>query len=86
MRVGHGRAWANSDLARGSLNKAKKRLCYGMVHFQVLNGNGNRPAFLHFLDDLAHHRDLRGIPGNTILVMDNVQFHHGAEVEEMMGI
>ena len=57
----------------------------GILHFQVLREqNGNRDAYLHFLDDVAHNRDARGVAQNAILIVDNVPFHKGPIVNEMM--
>ena len=57
----------------------------GIIHYEVLNGNGNADRFAHFIDDLGHHRDIVGYNNNdVILVMDNVRFHSSAIVREMI--
>ena len=40
--------------------------------------------FNNFVDDLAHERDARNLPHDTIIVMDNVKFHRSAQVQEML--
>ena len=57
----------------------------GIIHYEVLNGNGNAERFTHFIDDLGHHRDQGGYNNDdVILVMDNVRFHSSAIVREMI--
>ena len=55
-----------------------------MVHSQVLIGNGNREAFAHFLDDLAAARDRLALPQDSIVILDNVAFHHSPLCIEML--
>ena len=58
----------------------------GILHYSILDGNGNRERFLHFVDDLAHHRDAAALPNDSILIMDNCTIHHGAQVQEVLEI
>ena len=37
-----------------------------------------------FIDDLAAARDAVGLPNDTIVILDNVAFHHSANVIEML--
>ena len=30
-------------------------LYLGLLHYSILDGNGTRERFMHFLDDVAHH-------------------------------
>jgi len=39
---------------------------------EILPANGNQVAFGHFIDDMAHHRDVAigpNIPDNAVIVM-----------------
>ena len=56
----------------------------GVVHYEILNGNGNAERFAHFIDDLAHARDIGGYSNETIIVMDNVAFHRSPIVREII--
>ena len=38
----------------------------------------------HFIDDLGAARDASGLPNDTIVILDNVSFHHSANVIEML--
>ena len=55
----------------------------GMLLQSILPGNGNRRECEHFIDDLAAARDAAGLPNDTIVILDNVAFHHSANVIEM---
>ena len=55
-----------------------------IVHYEILNGNGNAESFAHFIDNLAHARDTGGYSNDTILVMDNVAFHRSPLVREII--
>ena len=39
---------------------------------------------MHYIDELAHKRDLNHLPADSIIVMDNVPFHRNVEVREIM--
>ena len=56
----------------------------GVLLKTILPGNGNRIEFEHFIDNLAAARDTAGLPNNTIVILDNVSFHHCASVIEML--
>lgn len=51
----------------------------GLAYYKVLDGNGNRAAFLQFLQELFEH-----VPPNCILVMDNASIPKGIEVEQLI--
>jgi len=55
-----------------------------VLHYEILEGNGNNLSFQHFLDDMAHHRDIKHLANNSVIVMDNVAYHRHAHVIEMM--
>ena len=55
-----------------------------MLHYSILDGNATRERFLHYIDDLAHHRDENHLPNDSILIMDNATIHHGEEVEILL--
>lgn len=55
-----------------------------VLNFEVLDGNGNATAFEHFMNDLANASDQSLLPHDSIIVIDNVRFHHHARVQEMM--
>ena len=55
------------------------------MYYERLEGNENARSFQHFLDQLAAYRDQAGLQ-NAILIMDNVRFHHNANVIEMLNI
>lgn len=55
-----------------------------MLLQSILPGNGNRRECEHFIDDLAAARDAAGLPNDTIVILDNVPFHHSANVIEML--
>jgi hypothetical protein len=57
----------------------------GMLLQSILPGNGNRRECEHFVDDLAAARDAAGLPNDTILILDNVPFHHSANVIGLRG-
>lgn len=92
MRVSHGRAHkGQTPQYEGSQSIRSKNVTVmaccsnlGMVHYEVLRGNGNALSFIHFIDNLAHEREAIGLPNNAILIMDNVSFHKTAEAIEMM--
>ena len=44
----------------------------GVIHYDVLDGNGNKNNFIRFVKTLR-------VPKGTTLVMDNVAFHHSRE-------
>ena len=56
----------------------------GILYYSILDGNGNRERFLHYIDDLAHARDVAQLPNDSILIMDNCTIHHGAQVQELL--
>ena len=58
----------------------------GIVHYSILDGNGTRERFLHFLDDLGHYRDEAHLPNDSIVIMDNCTIHHGVQVQEMLDV
>ena len=94
MRVAHGRSPKNTTpiLRGGHCIKTRNITVMaaisesGVVHYQVLDGNGNKDAFMHFLDRLAEKRDEKGLPQDSTVVMDNVPFHKGSEVREIMEV
>jgi len=57
-----------------------------VLHYEILEANGNNVAFQHFIDDMANQRDNGHLPSNSIIVLDNVAFHKHANVIEMMTI
>ena len=57
-----------------------------ILHYEILDGNGNNHSFQHFIDDMTHNRDMGHFPINSIIVMDNVAFHHHFNVIEIMTI
>jgi hypothetical protein len=56
----------------------------GMLLQSILPANGNRIECEHFIDDLGAARDASGLPNDTIVILDNVSFHHSANVIEML--
>ena len=60
----------------------KKQLLY----YEILPGPGNTERFLHFIVNLANERDNAELPGDSIIIMDNVAIHKHRDVIEMMEI
>ena len=55
---------------------------HGVVHYEILDGNGNGERFKQFLHGLQS--ELLKLHPDPILIMDNVNFHRmGTVVEEM---
>ena len=46
-----------------------------LLYFQVLDSPGNAERFSHITVELARQRDIGILPGDSILIMDNVPFH-----------
>lgn len=45
----------------------------GLLHYKVLDGNGNSENFANFIDELAVERDKKGIKEDSTIVLDNVR-------------
>ena len=91
MRVAYGRSEVGTR-AEDRVPKIKSKnvtvmaamYTRGVLLQSILPGNGNRIECEHFIDDLAAARDAAGLPNNTIVILDNVSFHHSANVIEML--
>ena len=57
-----------------------------LLHYEILDGNGNADRFCHFIDNLGHERDIANLPRDSILVMDNASFHLTEAVVDMLEI
>ena len=84
MRSCHGRAQRGANAETSIPNIRSRNISVMAVHYEVLQGNGNTERFCHFIDDLAHHRDVGGYSNETILIMDNVAFHRSPAVRELL--
>ena len=92
MRVSHGRAVAGATpqvkapgIRSRNITVMAAMTTAGILYYSILDGNGNRERFMHYIDDLAHSRDEAHLPNDSILIMDNCTIHHGAAIYELLG-
>ena len=75
MRLSYGRCSAGTTprikvpgIRSSNITVIAAMTTQGLMYFSILDGNGTRERFLHFLDDLAFHRDRLHLPNNSIII------------------